>query len=333
MGITEARAVAASVDELVDGATERERFTPADGKSETLMERLVIDGQRYVLKHLDHRHDWIMRATGDLACRPVAVWRLGILDRLPLSIDSAVVGAAWNGSAGAVLMRDVGEWLLPEGDGEIPLEQHLGFLDHMAEFHATFWGWRDEWGLSSLANRYLCFHHRLLPGTEASLGGTAAVPTKYVPEGWARFVERVPEAAGIVLALHDDLSPLVTAMERTPQTFVQGDWKAGNLGSHPDGRTILLDWAVPGEAPPCTEIVWYVCLNRARLPQSKEEAIDAYRAALERHGIDTGPWWDVQLGLCFLGALVLFGWEKALGDDDELAWWVGRAVAGARFLA
>jgi len=38
--------------------------------------------------------------------------------------------------------------------------------------------------------------------------------------------------------------------------------------------------------------------------------------------------------LCLLGALVQFGWEKALGGyDDELAWWEARAVEGARLLA
>lgn len=36
----------------------------------------------------------------------------------------------------------------------------------------------------------------------------------------------------------------------TPATLVHGDWKAGNLGEHPDGRTILLDWGWPGRATP-----------------------------------------------------------------------------------
>ena len=36
--------------------------------------------------------------------------------------------------------------------------------------------------------------------------------------------------------------------------------------------------------------------------------------------------------LCLLGALVQFGWEKALGDDDELGWWCDRAREGARRL-
>lgn len=50
-------------------------------------------------------------------------------------------------------------------------------------------------------------------------------------------------------------------------------------------------------------------------------------------GVRTEPWWDRQLALCLLGALVQFGWEKALGGyDEELAWWEDRAVAAAALL-
>jgi aminoglycoside phosphotransferase (APT) family kinase protein len=40
---------------------------------------------------------------------------------------------------------------------------------------------------------------------------------------------------------------LVAAFGETPATLIHGDWKFGNLGAHPDGRTILLDWGGPGE--------------------------------------------------------------------------------------
>ena len=48
--------------------------------------------------------------------------------------------------------------------------------------------------------------------------------------------------------------------------------------------------------------------------------------------MDTGPWWDRQFSLCLLGALVQFGWEKALGDTDELGWWCNAAREGAAYL-
>ena len=80
------------------------------------------------------------------------------------------------------------------------------------------------------------------------------------------------------------------------------------------------------------DLAWYLALNRARLPQSKEDAIAALRASLEGYGIETDPWWARQSALCLLGALVEFGWEKALGDDAELGWWCDRAREGAAFL-
>ena len=41
---------------------------------------------------------------------------------------------------------------------------------------------------------------------------------------------------------------LSDALRTTPQTFVGGDWKLGNVGRRPDGRTVLVDQAYPGEA-------------------------------------------------------------------------------------
>jgi hypothetical protein len=108
----------------------------------------------------------------------------------------------------------------------------------------------------------------------------------------------------------------------------QHDRKMGNLGSHPDGRTILLDWTLPGAGPACWDLCWYLALNRARLPEPKEAAISRFRAALERHGIATAAWWQEQLDLCLIGIVATFGWEKALGDAGELAWREAQ-VAGA----
>jgi hypothetical protein len=77
---------------------------------------------------------------------------------------------------------------------------------------------------------------------------------------------------------------------------------------------------------------WYLALNRSKLSTSKEQTIDAFRAGLERHGVDTNAWWERQLALALLGTVVQFGWEKALGDDDELGWWCGAAEEGLHLL-
>jgi len=133
----------------------------------------------------------------------------------------------------------------------------------------------------------------------------------------------------IARLVHERPEVITGPIGDTPSTFLQGDWKMGNLGSHPDGRTILLDWAYPGSGPACWDLCWYLALNRARLPESKESAIGRYRTSLEARGISTTPWWERQLDLCMIGIMATFGWEKALGDAVELAWWEDQIAAAA----
>jgi hypothetical protein len=200
----------------------------------------------------------------------------------------------------------------------------------LAAFHAGFFGWRDTIGLQQLDRRFLFF----APDTiEPELAGRdVAGPIAAADEGWRRLPARSRPLADLVRIVHNDPAALAEALRATPQTFVAGDWKLGNLGSRRDGRTIVLDWAYPGEAPPCWELAWYLALNRARLPESKEDTIAAYRRALERHGVDTAGWWEHQLGLCLVAIMATFAWEKALGDADELAWWEKAAINGSAWL-
>ncbi len=328
------RTPAASVDELVAGATERRPLVTGDGKSGSTLELVVIDGERFVLKHLHPDADWTMRGFGDLCCRPVAVWTTGLLDAVPACIDHTVVGAAAplgrNGWGGALLLRDVSDHLFPVGDDPIDMADHRMLLEHLAALSATFWESTQLPELLSLESRWSAFGPAWMAAEEAR-GWPDEVP-KIAWEGWTRFATRAPRDVEMLIGeLRRDLDPLARAARRTPQTFLHGDWKLGNLGAA-DGRTILLDWTYPGVGPAAHDLAWYLCLNRARLPESKEDAIDAFRTSLEIHGIATAAWWDEQLSLCLLGALVQFGWEKALGDDAELGWWCDRAREGARHL-
>ncbi len=331
---TAGRKTAGSVEELLAGMGARTAMKTGDSKSGAAFERIEIDGVPHVVKYLHPDDDWIMRVTGDVRCRPALVWTSGLLDAVPACIDPAMAGCAVglgrNGWGAALLMPDVTPLLVPEGDAPLALDQHLRFLDHMAALHAALWGWEDTVGLLPPPARYSAF----APSTHAT-ELERLVPDK-VPliahDGWQRFRDRVPDLAGPVITLADDPAPLLDALAVTPHCFLHGDWKLGNLGSHPDGRTVLLDWAVPGRGVPCSDLAWYLAINRLRIPQSKEDSIAAYRESLERYGIATGDWWERQLPLALLGALVQFGWEKALGDDDELAWWCGHAAAGLDLL-
>jgi hypothetical protein len=329
---------------LIADATSRVSLTEGAGKSGARLERLIIGGEPYVLKHLDLAQDWTMRASGCLPGAPLLAWERGLLTRLPACFNQPIVGVfrepaddgASRGPAPsggcAVLMRDVTPWLVPVTDEPISLEQHLRFLRHMATLHAAFWGCGRECEVVPVMHRYLELSP-WLACAEAAIGSAHLVP-RLVGEGWPRLAEVAPAAAGVVTPLARDPGPLVEALEDTPQTFVHSNWKLDNLGTDADGRTVLLDWEQPGRGAPLSDLAWYLAINCRRLPQSKDDAIAAYRAALEEHGISTEAWWDRQLALCLLGALVQFGWEKALGGyDEELAWWETQAVRSVRYMS
>jgi hypothetical protein len=325
---------AGSIEELVAGASERTSVQTVDGKSGAQFERLVIDGERYFLKVVSAEHDWIMRCTGNTTNWEYRVWEAGVYHQVPPVIDHAVVAMALEGDGPtarlAILMTDRSADLVPPGEDVLPIEQHDRFIEHLAAFHARYLGWRDTIGLQRLDQRLLWF----APTTIADelLVDDVPAPIAAADEGWRRLPERSPPLDELVRRSHGEPGPLAAALADAPQTFVAGDWKLGNLGSRADGRTIVLDWAYPGEAPPCWEIVWYLALNRARMPRSKEDTIAHYRRELERNGVDTASWWERQLGLCMIGVMVTIAWEKALGDAEELAWWERAAVDGARWL-
>jgi hypothetical protein len=336
---TDGHRVARSVEELLAGAERREPFFNPDGRSTAAFERVWIDGRPHIVKYVHLDDDFMMRMTGDIGCRPVRAWAAGLLDSAPDLVDHAIVGAAGghgrNGWGAALLMRDVSSELVVVDGSPFRPEEQERFVDHLAGWCASTWGFRDDSltgpGLQPYAIRWAYFAKTTLDG-EAAMGWKEPVP-RIAAEGWARFWERAPRStATIIEELWRESAPLAAALRSTPSCLLHGDAKASNMGIAPDGRMILIDWAYVGEGPAAHEIAWYVALNREKLPVSKEETIESFRAGLERHGIDTSGWWERQLGLALLGTLVQFGWEKALGDDDELGWWCAAARDGARFL-
>ena len=220
------RPVASSVEELIVGATHREAFLTTDSKSGSSFERLVIDGEPRVLKHVHPDHDWTMRFCGDMGCPPVQVWAAGLMDVLPERIDHATIAVAGglgrDGRGGAILMRDVGADLVPPGDTPLNLAAHAGYLDDLAALSARMFGWRDEIGLVPLAARWGWFGPDCLAG-EAARGWPDLVP-RVAAHGWEQFAHTAtPAAYDIVTGLRRDPTPLVAAASATPMTFVHGD--------------------------------------------------------------------------------------------------------------
>lgn len=327
--------IVTSIEELLGEAAERTPMKTGDSLSGSRFERVRIDGRRRVVKYICPEDDWIARATGDCGERQLALWRSPLATRLPTEIDCAVVACAPyatpSGRPGvALLLDDVSDDLVPEGSVPLDDTDHMRFLEHMAALHARFWGFVDSPATLMPTSHHYLFLSPTMAALE-TLRGTEGVPAQVGP-AWGRFGALAPPAAPIVLPLLSDPTPLVEALAATPSTLVHGDWKLGNLGSRPDGRTILLDWDRTGSGPATLDLAWYLAVNCDRMRLTKEAAIDAYRNALERCGIDTSSWWDRQLGLALLGAFVQLGWAKVGGDATELAWWVDRAQAAAPLL-
>jgi Phosphotransferase enzyme family len=319
------------VRDLLARASARESVAPSDGKGGAAFERVTVDGMTYFVKRQSRASDWIMRVTGDEVHRPYLVWQAGIMNRAPGCIDHTVVAMDLDGTGDqavlTMVMRDVGRFLVPPGDTVIPAGQHQAFIAHMAALAAAFWGWDDDLGLTTMAQRLQGF----APGTIAAelTGAEVPGPLAAAAAGWAALPGRSPVLWQLARLVHDRPEVITGPLAQTPRTFLHGDWKMGNLGSHPDGRTILLDWTLPGSGPACFELCWYLALNRARLPEPKEAVISRFRGALEECGIDTAGWWQAQLDLCLIGITATFAWEKALGDADELAWWQNAAAEAA----
>jgi hypothetical protein len=312
-----------TIDELTAGATDRRPIRSSDAKSGADFQLLTIDGQSCFLKVLDAESDWIMRVTGNSDHWEHKVWQAGLYHRFPDGIDHTIIAMALDTTGGStrlgILMDDVSESLIPPGDDVVAPETHDGFVRHMAQLHAEFWGWRDTVGLCPMANRIRFFCPEIIAAE--LLVEDIPGPIRAADAGWKRLAEVDPDLRSFIAGIHDDPAALIDALAETPATFVTGDWKMGNLGRHADGRTVLVDQAYPGAAPGLYDLLWYVALNRQRLPVSKEATIGAYRAGLEAAGIDTAGWFERQLGLSLIAMTATFGWEKALGDVEELAWW------------
>ena len=314
-----------SLDALLERVDHRELWKNSDSLSGSTLERATVDGQACVIKYVCVDDDWIMRATGDLHCRQLTMHESHVLDDLPATIDDALLTCAPfispQGHRGAaLLMRDVSAAMIPAGSALITMEQHRAFLTHMAQMHAAYWGFQDTIGLIPLAHHYMILTPSMAE-TERGLGGRDPVPFE-VAAGWRRLAAEHPDDAALLLSLSQDPTPLTRVLSSSPQTLVQADWKLGNLGAAP-GRTFLLDWDRAGQASPLIDLAWYLSVNCERLPESKENAIDAYRDALESSGVDTGVWWDTHLPVALAGAFLQLVWAK-LDGPDEYAWWSRR---------
>jgi hypothetical protein len=239
-----------SARELLARASWKERVKPADARAGAVFERVTVGPESFFVKRLSASSDWIMRIAGDHVHRAYLIWRSGIMDQAPGLIDHTVVAMDLADDAVlTIVMRDVGECLVPPGDSTVTAAQHARFIAHMAALSSAFWEWEDHIGLTTMAQRMRFF----APDNIAAELDAAEVPgpLAVAAAGWPALAERSAFLSAVARCVHDDPAIITARLSGLPGTFVHGDWKMGNLGSHPDGRTILLDWTLPGAGPAC----------------------------------------------------------------------------------
>ena len=323
----------------------------ASGSSFLSVETNDGRGPRFVVKRSSPASDWIVRATADERGREVLVWTSGLLDRLPAEIVHPVVACACDEGGWAILMRDVGDALIPEplGSSPICLSDHRRYLDALAALHVTFW---DEATIADPARGYCSPAHLYTSFSPETGHREIDHPNKVVSvlrEGWDLFWTLVePDVADLLRQLFEDPVPLCAALARYPQTVVHGDPRAANLGivREPTPRVVLIDWHFVGAATPGVDVAWYLWDFGVRLPVARETTIAWYRERLA-HRLGTRfdeAWWQPQLELSLLGQLMRGGWGiawEAVHDPSaevrawkrqDIAWWSEQARAGARWL-
>jgi hypothetical protein len=227
--------ISRSAAELLARASWRERVVPADARSGAVFERVVVGPDRYFVKQVSFASDWVMRASGDHVCRQYLVWQAGIMDQSPDCIDHTVVAMGLEGAGDdavlTIVMRDIGEFLVPPGDAIVPAGQHAGFIAHMAALHRAFWDWDDQVGLTTMAQRVRLF----APDTLATELAAAEVPVvaAAAAAGWTALPRRSPLLWQLARLVHDRPEVITGPLSQTPRTFLAVDWKMGNLGTHP----------------------------------------------------------------------------------------------------
>lgn len=330
-----------SVEDLLGSfdVVDRAALTTEDAYSGGTLERVTArGGATYVLKRMAIERDWIMRATNDTRCRAAAIWTEGLLDRLPPTIDHAIIGAARDGDGWALLMRDVGTFMLPPA-GIVPRTGWEQIFGAAAAMHAVYWGQELPSFLCSIEDRITA----LGPEVGATEVGEGSPAPSELGKGWQVLAETVPsDVAEPTIAIASGEGPsLAAALREAGSTFLHADLKFGNLGLDGD-RVVMLDWQACADGPPVLDLAWFIAINATRCEGTREDLIDGFRDALARalgDRFDPGVW-ERSLDLGLLAGFAQLGWNKAydaaFADDPDdrareaadLAWWIERARAG-----
>ena len=292
----------------------------AGGMSGSQLERgWLDDGTAVIIKHVDPRFDWIMQATGDDG-RVAGLWEAGLFERVPPSIEHAILDVRRTPNGAVVVMKDVSATLFDErGLGAA----HPRVLRAATALHNAY----DEPPQAPLCTLRDLFA-LLSPQTAVRFAAEHEVPRQAV-EGWSRFHEIAPpDVSDAIATVHEHPDRLADALLSRRCTLLHGDLKMANLGAN-GNHIVVVDWGTTTLwAPPAIDYAWYIAVNSAAVGLPPDQLLADVR------GTDAGAD-ETALRLALVGALAELGWAKALGatsDDAQtrdreregLAWWTLR---------
>lgn len=175
------------------------------------------------------------------------------------------------------------------------IEDAAAVLEHLAPFHARWWGARAPAGFERLG-----------------------VDPKARQERYAgqmeRFVERYgedlpPELGNVVRLLRSRLGDIAIAMEDGARTLVHGDLHLDNMIFAPtsDSRpVVVLDWQTASVGPPAWDVGLFLfgSLSVEDRRAAEAELLDRYLTLLTAHGVPAYSMEDLRFE-CQLALLVL----------------------------
>ena len=307
---------------ILDGTLERGPFAGEGGRTGASFERAVLaDGTPVVIKHVSP-DDWLMVASGGVSHLD-RLWRAGVFERVPAVIDHTMLAMERSDDGFVLVMRDVSEHVLVEG-------QVLSRADNRRVLEAVDAMYRAYWGETvpgcPLNNHLAAF----TPQMSALVDHLGTPIPKLMLRGWEMFADVAPtDVTSAMHAILDDPRALVDEIEKRPTTFIHGDLRLHNMGMN-DERVVLLDWEIAGNAPPGVEFGWYLIIAASRIAATREQISDDFREI-------SGELFDpraFELGMTT--ALMCLGWNKAIDilenpdpairaqERADLDWWIAR---------
>jgi hypothetical protein len=310
-----------TVTQMIASAVRREPLTDpvSAGYSGARLERLELpDGSTVILKSSSPSIDLAMAATSDPG-RAFIFAVDGTYDRLPPSIDSTVLATDRDGDMWRMVMADVAEHLLPEGQ-PITRDQSSRILSAVRDLHSSYAA-SDMALLCPLESHLALFSPANM---RPFVDGPNPLPRLAI-DAWERFDTSTPaRMRTAVHAIHADPDHLAADLTSRDRTLTHADLALANIG-FTDEHVIMLDFALACSAPGDFDFAIFLIQNDWLIDASNDDLVDDWVS------LSDGQTDERRLRLSLLAAFAEYGCWKAPDENDPspycdtFDWWLDAA--------